>query len=102
MEPEGSHDGEPLVAVRIIVTGRVQGVGFRWCALEEGRRLGVRGWVRNLRDGSVEASVEGTSEQVGAMSRWLRKGPRGAAVKELTSHPREPEGVQGFEILGTV
>ncbi len=59
---------------RAIVSGIVQGVGFRYSAVAEAERLGVAGWVRNRADGSVEAEVEGEPEAVGRMLDWLRRG----------------------------
>ena len=68
---------------RLVITGRVQGVGFRYAMAAQARALGVGGWVRNRRDGSVEAMVAGTSEQVAAMIAWSRQGPAGAAVDHV-------------------
>ncbi len=69
--------------LRVIVDGRVQGVGFRWSAVDAARRLGVTGWVRNLPDGRVEAMVEGPAGAVDRMVEWLRAGPRGARVTSV-------------------
>lgn len=64
--------------------GRVQGVGFRWSAVEAGRRFGVTGWVRNLPTGEVEATVEGDEVAVEQMLDWLRRGPPLARVSGVT------------------
>ena len=61
---------------RIIVSGRVQGVGYRFFVLESAERLGVTGWVRNLPDGRVEAEVQGTSDAIENLLSDLRTGPR--------------------------
>jgi acylphosphatase len=67
----------------LIVTGRVQGVWFRGSMAQEAQRLGVTGWVRNLSDGSVEAMVAGTAEQVAAIMNWARRGPPNAVVEHV-------------------
>ena len=65
---------------RLVITGLVQGVGFRYAMMAQARLLGVNGWVRNRRDGGVEAMVAGSAGQVEAMLAWSRIGPAGSAV----------------------
>lgn len=67
----------------VIVTGRVQGVGFRFHTADEANRLGVAGWVRNLPDGTVEAEFEGAPDSVDAILEWARTGPPSAEVSEV-------------------
>lgn len=81
-----------------MVQGSVQGVGFRWSCLVEARRLGVRGWVRNRSDGSVEVVAEGDPEAVGALVDWLHHGPRYARVTSVRVSPAQPQGWSGFEV----
>lgn len=65
---------DEIQALRINVTGRVQGVGFRYTAQQKAARLGITGWVRNERDGSVEIHAEGSPEQLAALLDWLDAG----------------------------
>jgi acylphosphatase len=74
---------EERVGRRLVIRGLVQGVGFRWSMTAEARRLGLGGWVRNRRDGSVEALVCGPNEAVAAMIHWARYGPAGARVDSV-------------------
>ncbi len=78
-----------MIAQRFLVSGRVQGVGFRWSALAEAERIGVAGWVRNLPSGEVEALVAGDDGAVERMADWLRHGPPGARVDGLASAPAD-------------
>lgn len=78
-----------MTALRFLVTGRVQGVGFRWSAVQAAERIGVAGWVRNLPGGEVEALVAGDDDAVERMADWLRQGPPGARVDRLASAPAD-------------
>jgi acylphosphatase len=69
------------VARRYLIGGRVQGVGFRYFTEDAARREGVRGWVRNLPDGRVEAAADGEVESVDRFEHAIRHGPRGARVE---------------------
>jgi acylphosphatase len=71
------------MAKHLTISGRVQGVGYRAGMIDEARRLGVTGWVRNRRDGKVEAVVDGDPAAVDAIVAWARCGPRGAAVTDV-------------------
>jgi acylphosphatase len=79
----------------LVVTGRVQGVWFRGSMQEEARRLGVSGWVRNLRDGSVESEAEGERGAVEALAAWAHSGPPGARVDAVTVDWIAPQGESG-------
>ena len=69
--------------VHLLVSGMVQGVSFRYFTVEEARRLGLAGWVRNLADGRVEALAEGDRRAVEALVAWCRRGPPSARVDEV-------------------
>jgi acylphosphatase len=77
------------VARRLLISGRVQGVNFRESMRWEADRLGVTGWVRNRRDGGVEAVLDGAASAVQAMIEWAHRGPPGARVTDVTvsEHP---------------
>lgn len=81
---------------RLTIVGRVQGVGYRDWAVVTGQRLGLRGWVRNRHDGSVEALIVGDEAAVGAMIDACRRGPALARVEEIDVEPLDldvlPEG----------
>ena len=89
---------EVEACVQAWVSGRVQGVGFRWRAVERASALGVRGWVRNLADGRVELWLEGERRAVRAMLAWLEGGPSWARVERVDTAEAEPEGHASFEV----
>jgi acylphosphatase len=80
----------------LVVTGLVQGVGYRYGMAAAARRVGVSGWVRNRRDGSVEAMIAGTAEQVAEMIAWARRGPAAAEVAHVAVELGEGS-YEGFE-----
>ena len=87
----------------VYISGRVQGVFFRQSALEQARRLGLGGWVRNRLDGRVEAVFEGEPAALDAMVKWCHEGPPHAYVDSVLSDDSEtPEGLTGFEARSTV
>jgi acylphosphatase len=83
---------------RVLISGRVQGVGFRESCRHEAQRIGVAGTVRNLADGSVEAVLEGTPPAVDRMIAWCHRGPRSADVRHVDVAHEEPTGTSGFTI----
>jgi acylphosphatase len=87
-----------IIARKVRVFGRVQGVFFRQAAVSHARTLGVEGWVRNAPDGSVEAHLKGESGAVEQMIEWMRRGPSQARVEDVTVEDVEPEEVAGFSV----
>ena len=88
----------------IVIHGRVQGVGFRAWAQHQAQLHGLSGWVRNRRDGAVEAVIAGPEDAIAAMLKTLAQGPQGARVSEI-EHLADNGRVMvsnGFEILATV
>jgi acylphosphatase len=69
-----------MPARQLRIHGRVQGVGYRWAMARHAHAMGITGWVRNRSDGSVEAVVAGSAEQLPAIIDWARRGPAGARV----------------------
>jgi acylphosphatase len=89
-----------MVRRRVVLSGRVQGVSFRWATQQLARRHGVAGWVRNCPDGSVEAVFEGEQADVERMLAFCREGPVGAAVAQVELTDEEPERLVDFRIVG--
>ena len=91
----------PDRAVRVIIEGRVQGVGFRAWTAREAERLGARGWVRNRSDGSVEAMFIGAPVAVEALIGACRRGPRMARVDAVGCVDAADDGSRGFHERAT-
>ena len=87
-----------VVRSRVIVHGSVQGVFFRETTRRLAEQYGVTGWVRNNRDGTVEAVLEGDEEDVEPLVRFVHEGPRGAHVERVETFEEDPEGLGGFAI----
>lgn len=79
-----------VVRVKVLVSGIVQGVGYRFFVLEAARELGLSGWVRNLRDGRVEAEIEGDEMVVERLVAAMRRGPRLSRVTDVSTMKLEP------------
>jgi acylphosphatase len=84
-----------LARVHLLVSGLVQGVAFRASTVQEARRLGLRGWVRNLPDGRVEAEAEGERAALEALAAWCRRGPPAARVDQVAERWGEARGELG-------
>jgi acylphosphatase len=88
-------------AIRAVVSGYVQGVGFRLSAARVAQRLGLSGWVCNRWDGSVEVMAQGAAAAVDEMATWLASGPPGAVVRSVKVDPADADpGLSSFEIRG--
>ena len=88
-----------VVRRRVVVRGRVQGVWFRESALRRAEELGVSGWVRNNADGTVEAELEGATDDVAVLVSWLGLGPPQARVDSVDVEEQAPRGEPGFRVL---
>jgi acylphosphatase len=86
------------VAKRVIVSGRVQGVGFRYAVARVARTKSVTGWVRNLPDGTVEAVLDGEPDAVDSVVRFCGAGPRGASVVGVDVSEVEAPNIPRFDV----
>ena len=87
-----------MVCWRVLISGRVQGVGYRYSTRENAIALGVVGWVRNLPNGQVEALLEGESEQVNSLVKWCHSGPPAAKVTAVETHVEtQAQALERFE-----
>jgi acylphosphatase len=87
--------------VRAIVSGRVQGVSYRASTIDEARRLGLVGWVRNTIDGTVELEAEGPDDRVAALLAWCAHGPPAARVDRVATEKLVPAGTErSFTVSG--
>jgi acylphosphatase len=84
--------------IRCLVQGKVQGVFFRGTTQKQAYRLGLRGWVRNLPDGAVEAVFEGPQDALDKVVAWLHEGPPLAKVESVHVEAQPEEGLKGFEL----
>lgn len=87
-----------LIRAHVFISGRVQGVGYRYAVVDTASQLGLTGWVRNLPDNRVEAVFEGARSPVEDMVRWCNAGPPAAVVKDIVVEYEAPEGLRGFEV----
>lgn len=83
-------------AIHLIISGRVQGVGYRYWAVGEARRLGLDGWVRNLTDGRVEILALGPQDRLDSLEASCHAGPASARVTAVSRSPAADDGSRGF------
>lgn len=95
-----SASSHSVIARRYEVFGRVQGVGFRYFVHHTAVRLGLSGWVRNRRDGSVEALAEGSGDTLAQFREALTEGPSMSSVTRVEEHPVGPTALASFRITG--
>jgi acylphosphatase len=93
--------GQLQEILRFRVTGRVQGVGFRFFVEREARELGVDGWVRNCNDGTVEVHAEARTEKMNLLRAALVQGPPASRVEQVSELPAARLGCKGFSIEAT-
>jgi acylphosphatase len=86
---------------RLVISGRVQGVGFRDWMVAQAAALSIAGWVRNRQDGTVEATVHGDPAAIEELVRRIQRGPRLAAVDSVTRHPGDIPSGSDFRRLPT-
>jgi len=89
---------DKLIRYHVLVSGKVQGVGYRMSVLQVAQRLNLNGWVSNLSDGRVEAIFEGNINCIEQMVSWCRQGNTMAVVEDIVVKEETPEGLQKFEI----
>ena len=87
-----------MMSVHVRVSGRVQGVYYRAFTRDQAKSLGVKGWVRNIPGGGVEAVLEGERRQVGEMLKAMKSGPSGSVVLGIELSEIEAKGYNDFEI----
>ncbi len=87
-----------IKSAHVLISGKVQGVGYRYSTLQQARNLGIKGWVKNLPDGRVEACFEGDSPGVEDMIQWCNIGPKAATVQNVSVKWCEPQHLPEFQI----
>lgn len=87
-----------MIRKRVVLSGEVQGVNFRESCRSVAAENGLGGWVRNLRDGRVEAVFEGPADKVDRVVAWAHEGPRAATITEIAVHQEHPEGLTRFVV----
>ncbi len=87
-----------MPAIRLYITGLVQGVFFRAGAEKKAAELGVNGWIKNTADGGVEAQAEGPRKAINDFADWCKKGPEGSRVDGVNFNDVSEEGCSGFQV----
>ena len=87
-----------ILHYELIVSGRVQGVGYRYSAINQANKLGIRGYVKNMPGGTVKLEIEGTDTAVELMLKWCRKGPGTAHVENISIYEGSPKGYKTFQV----
>jgi acylphosphatase len=88
-----------MKTVHLLIKGKVQGVFYRVSAQEKAEELGITGWVKNTKEGNVEAVASGNDVKVEAFVQWCAKGPSRAVVDEVIVTEKDPEEYKGFEVI---
>ena len=91
----------PVTGAHVLISGKVQGVGYRASTCDAATLLKIKGWVRNLRNGKVEGVFEGSKANVAEMIRWCHQGPPTADVKRVKVTYQDAQGFTKFEMLRT-
>jgi len=100
--PNNLPTAADIACRHLIVSGKVQGVYYRASMVEEAQRLGVKGWVRNRLDGTVEAQLQGDSESVAMLIAWARRGPPAAEVSHVLVELTDVSDYPDFQAVATV
>ncbi len=83
----------------LLITGKVQGVFYRASAKEKALMLGISGWIKNTKEGAVEAIITGSQENIETFIDWCKQGPRHAIVENVIVKPSEPQTFKTFSIV---
>jgi acylphosphatase len=97
-----ANENEGIKSVRLMVSGRVQGVGFRYCIKQIAAQYRIKGWIRNRDDGRVEIAAEGTDQQVNSFIRKTRRRTFLVRVEDVEIQLCEPQNYTAFEIKATM
>lgn len=87
-----------MVCFRVLISGQVQGVGYRYSTKEKAQTLGIVGWVRNLSNGKVEALIVGNHRQIESMMAWFHIGPPAASVSTVEAEEENTQEFKSFDI----
>ncbi len=87
-----------IICAHLIISGKVQGVGYRYYTAQQAKQRGITGWVKNLPDGRVEAVLEGNKQAITEMIKWCHQGPPASEVTEVKINYEKPQSYNKFEI----